>query len=101
MKKSKCFINIFNECKQNITGENEEILLKKVIEKFNNLKNIFLNNNLENIESFGNDLKFLAELSMNSQNYFNEEINFLKNYFKIKIDDETMDKLKTKIILLY
>ena len=91
LKKSKCFINIFNECKQNMTEENEETLLKKVIEKFNNLKNIFLNNNLENIESFENDLKFLAELGMNSQNSFNEEINFLKNYFKIKIDDETMD----------
>ena len=103
LKCSKCFMNYYNEQiflnnnAQNKEEINETLLLQRALEKFNNLKTIFENENFENISE---NLKFLVEIALSGEkNIFEEEISFLKKYFEILIDEEKINIIKSKIIL--
>ena len=103
LKNSKCFMNYYNEeiflnnNAQNQEEINEALLLQRALEKFNNLKTIFENDNFENVTE---NLKFLVELALNGEkNKFEEEISFLKNYFGLLIDEDKLNIIKSNIIL--
>ena len=99
---SKCFKYIYNSQIFNTNEKNEgkideDLLLQSTLEKFEQLKNIFENEKLENISE---NAKCLLELALNDdKNALNNEIFFLKNYFNIKVNLDKIEEINTNLIL--
>ena len=97
LKKSNVFLKIFNKNKNII---DDKKLLQTVLDKFNNLKNIFINDKIKIEEELkkNKDIKYLIDLGYESEkNNLEKEIDYLLNYFEIcnfKYKDFLIEKIK-------
>ena len=107
IKESLCFKRIYenekliiqkNQEGKNEKKEKENLIMKNTIKKFNDLKNIFQDEKIKNIND---NIKFLSEfyLANNNEELLYKQISFLKKYFNINIEEETVKKIKLNIII--
>ena len=93
LKESIIFMEIYNSL--NEIKESEEENYKLSVEKFNNIKKLRENCNLDILEK---DIeKYIVDAVYKSFDLLNEELNFIKNYFKFG-EDNNKDNFDMKII---
>ena len=99
LKQCDVFMNIFYDTKKKISFRNSYDFIDLAIERFDKLKNIFVNDKsiIENELIKNEEAKFLINIDYKNENDLEKEINWLLNYFKLNgfgLKLELIDSIK-------
>ena len=96
LRECDIFLNIFNNTKNKYFSQNSDKLIDIVLERFDKIKNLFVNNKatIENELKNNEEAKFLIDIAYKNENNLEKEIDWMLNYFKI-------NDFELKTVLIY
>ena len=99
LRQSEVFVSIFYDSAKRTIKEKP---IEKSIKRFNNIKNIFLNDKkkMENELKNNEEIKFLINVGYKNENNVEKEVDWLLNYFKIddfELKSLLIDSIKSVI----
>ena len=102
LRECKIFMNIFYDTKKKISSMNSNDFIDIVLERFDKIKNIFINDkkSFENELTKNDEAKFLINIEYKNDNDLEKQIDWLLNYFKIndfELKFELIDRLKLMV----